>query len=187
MSDDPDITLDAIHGRVRLAVADLDYATAQRLLAQARSDHPDQPPERWVSVAPDVLGPGVSLEGDDEEDVTGAATFTVVSPEVERAAAAVARVAPQLMDVDEHGNVFDPGAIPTDEVFTPTFLSPVEVCAYAAVVGLDTDGVMFSGMGRTMVGILVAGLAADGVPAHIAGYRPDLRGDLRIWQASETG
>src|SRR5689334_12419739 len=97
-------SLDAIHGLVQLAVADGDYAQAQRHLSWATS-HRDVPAERWVSVAPGVLGRGVSLDGDDVEDVVGAGSFTVITPWVDRAAAALARVSPELMNVTEHGDV----------------------------------------------------------------------------------
>jgi hypothetical protein len=173
-------SLAALHRLVELAVAAGHYPRAQHLLSSVPSDYRDVPPEQWVSVAPGVLGPGVSLEGDDEKDVPGAGTFSVITPHVFRAVAALERVAPRLMEVDEHGNVLAPlkeGEPPGDEVYTPSYVSDVETYPYGAVVGLDTDGVMFSAMGRTLVGILKDALAADAIPAHITGYRPD----FHIW------
>jgi hypothetical protein len=50
----------------------------------------------------------------------------------------------------------------------------VEICVYGAVVKLDTKGVTFSAIGRTIVGMLVDALAADRVPARITGFCPAL-------------
>ena len=91
------------------------------------------------------------------------------------------------MEVDEHGNVLEPGQLPEvgvapgEEIYTPSY-SDVEMCAYGAIVGLDTDGVMFSAMGRTILGILIDALSADSIPAHITGHRPD----LRFWPLPRT-
>jgi hypothetical protein len=173
-------SLAALHRLVGLAVVERDYWQAQYLLSTIPRDHAAVPAEQWVSVAPGVLGPGVSLDGDDEEDVPGAGTFTVITPHVNVAVASLARVAPRLMDVDEHGNVLEPGQMPEEgvapgeEAVTPSYVSDVEKCAFGAMVGLDTDGVIFSAMGRTLVGILIDALAADGIPAHITGHCPDL-------------
>ena len=178
-------SLAAQHRLVGLAVAERDYHQARYLLSTMKLDHPDVPAEQWISVAPGVLGPGVSLDGDDELDVPGAGTFTVITPHVDLAVPVLARVAPRLLDVDQHGNVLPPlkeGEPPGDEAFTASYVSDVEKCAFGARIGLDTDGVMFSAMGRTLVGILVAALAADGIPAHITGHCPD----LVFWPAAKV-
>lgn len=136
-----------------------------------------------------MIGAGVSLDGDgdgdDVEHVRNAGMFTVATPWVQRAATALARVSPQLMNVDEHGNILARGELPAEDVYTPNFVFDVEVCHYAAAVKLDTRGVMFSAMGRTMVGMIVASMAADRIPAHITGYCPDLDPEWRIWQPPE--
>ena len=64
-------SLAALHRLVGLAVGEGNYPQAQHLLSSVPSDYRDVPPEQWVSVAPGVLGPGVSLDGDDEKDVPG--------------------------------------------------------------------------------------------------------------------
>jgi hypothetical protein len=142
--------------------------------------------ERRVTVAPEVLGKDIALDGDDAGDPVGAGAFTVITPSIDRAAAALTRVAPRLMDVDEHGNVVAPGEVPTDEAYTPNFVFDPEVCHFGAMVKLDTKGVMWSAMGRTMVGMIVDALVADGIPAHITGYRADLRGEWRVWQPPDA-
>ena len=91
------------------------------------------------------------------------------------------------MEVDEHGNVLEPGQLPEvgvapgEEIYPPSY-SDVEMCAYGAIVGFVTDGVMFSAMGRTILGILIDALSADSIPAHITGHRPD----LRFWPLPRT-
>ena len=59
-------SLAALHRIVGRAVAESNYPQAQHLLSSVPSDYRDVLPEQWVSVAPGVLGPGVSLDGDDE-------------------------------------------------------------------------------------------------------------------------
>jgi hypothetical protein len=86
-------SLAALHRLVGRAVAEGDYPHAQHLLSSVPSDYRDVPPEQWVSVAPGVLGAGVSLDGDDEKDVPGAGTFSVITSHVFRAVAALKRVA----------------------------------------------------------------------------------------------
>lgn len=174
-------SLDATHAVVRLAVADRKYDYARVLLLEAQRTHERQPADRFVSVAPDVLGGELALDSDDSHD-EGDATFTVIAGfgHERRAAAACARVAPRLMDVDEFGveksfeereQEWEPG---TEEPYMPNFLSDVRWNRYGALVHLDTKGGLTAAMGRAMVGILVEALVADEIPAHIAGHLPDL-------------
>jgi hypothetical protein len=165
-------------------VADGDFAEAQFLLQYVPDylrDHSDGP---LVSVAPDVLGRGVALDADDVEDVAGAGAFTVIARKPERAAAVLASVSERLMRVDENGDTLAPGGLPAEDVYTPNFVFDVEICQFGAMVKLDTKGVMFSAMGRTMVAIIVDALTKERLPAHLTGYRPDLRWMSRIWQPS---
>lgn len=126
---------------VRILVADGEYQGAQFRLGELARNRPELPPERLVGVAPDVLGPRVRLAEDDFDD-RARPVFTVISPDRDRAAAALARI--------------------------------------------DTKGMMWSAMGRTMVRLIADALADDGVPAHIAGYRPDLDSAWRAWAAAGT-
>jgi hypothetical protein len=180
-------SLDGLNALIRLTVADGDYAEAHWLMRAAASMCHDRPGESLVTVAPDVLGRTVSLDGDDVDDVVGAGDFTVVSPDPDRAAAAVARVADELMNVDERGVYITTeqwvGEGRDDEAYTPNYLFPTQVSEAGARVSLDTKGVMWSAMGRTMVGILADALAADRVPAHITGFRADLDRRWRDWAA----
>jgi len=50
------------------------------------------------------------------------------------------------------------------------------------VVQLDTKGVMWAAMGRTIVGMLVDALVADAVPAHVAGHCPDIPTQWTVWK-----
>ena len=175
-------SLDAALALVRLAVRDGDYEEGQWQLQDVARRHPDVPSARLVTVAPDVLGPRLSLEGDGVDDFPGAGTFTVISPDPQRAAAAVARVAGRLLYVDEHGAEHAEYEEPEDEAYTPNYLDDVKWCRFGALVSLDTKGGMWAAMGRTMVGILVEALVADGVPAHVTGYCRDLDTEWREWK-----
>ena len=175
-------SIDALTAVIRLAVADGDYAEARLQLGNLENQHRLEPPERWVSVAPEVLGRGVSLAGADVDDVVGAGTFTVVTCNPQAVAAVLARVAPRLGNVNEHGLELGPEGPFDDQAFTPSFVFDPEVAQYAARIQLDTKGVMFSAMGRTMVAIIAAGLTAERIPAHITGYRADLDAVWRMWR-----
>jgi hypothetical protein len=180
-------SLDAALAVVRLAVSDRRYDLAAVLLVDARNRHPGLAPERLVAVAPDVLGGGLALDGDGSHD-EGDAVFTVLSYYPRRAAAAVARVAPRLMDVDENGvekpgeqreREYRPGVY---EPYTPNFLWDVKWSSHGAYVHLDTKGGLTAAMGRAMVAILVEALATDAVPAFLAGKLPDLTGSWTVWK-----
>jgi hypothetical protein len=133
---------------VRDAAADDDHEQAWSLLQDIARRHPDADPGDLVSVAPDVLGP-VDLDSDEVFDGPGAGCFTVLSPAPAKAAAAVARVAPRLLNVDDRGVVWsDRGA----------------------QVMLDTKGAMSAAMGRTMIAIITGALVDDRVPALVAGW-----------------
>jgi TPR repeat protein len=173
-------SLEASLALAGLAVQEGDYENCRWHLADAERRHVDVPADRLVTVAPDVLGPRLSLDGDGADEFRGAGVFTVISPHARRAAGAVARVASQLLYVDEHG-VLDEGL--DGEAYTPNYLYDVKWCGYGAMVSLDTKSVMWAAMGRTMVGILVGALAADRVPAHITGYRGDLDTQWSEWAA----
>lgn len=176
-------SLDAVHALVRLHVAAREYEDAQMLLQDAERRHPNATSQRLISVAPDVLGP-LAFDGDGADDYPGAGVFTVISPHAFRAAAASARVAHKLMDVNEHGDIQSEDELPDgtgDIPYTPNFVFDVAWCQYGAEVTLDTKGAMWAPMGRTMVSILVDALAADGIPAHVVGHRPDLTAGLQVW------
>jgi hypothetical protein len=175
--------VDGLLARARLAVADgASFGWAQNLLAEGgrRSAEQSRPA---VAVAVDVLGPGLSLDGPDEE-VDRSPTFTVISPDLDRAAATLEQVSGQLMAVDEHGHHHQPhelDELDRGESYTPNYITPVEVCAYGARVSLDTKGVMWSAMGRTMVSLIVEALASNGVPAVVAGDIENLDGYFQPW------
>lgn len=182
-------SLDAVHALVRLHVAAREYDDAQWLLHDAERRHPDVSAARLISVAPDVLGP-LTFDGDGADDYPGAGVFTVISPHAFRAAAAVARVAGRLMNVNEHGDIQPADELPDetgDIPYTPNFVFDVQWCQYGSEVMLDTKGVMWAAMGRTMVGILVDALAADRISAHVVGHRSDLRAELQVWKDPGAG
>jgi hypothetical protein len=182
-------SLEAKLALVRVAVQAGDYAEAQRRLRDTELRYADVPAAHLVTVAPDVLGP-LSLEGDGDGDYPGAGTFTVISPYVQRAAAAVERVAQRLMLVDEHGVLHSDDeldALDRGEAYTPNYVDDVRYGQYGAIVVLDTKSWMSSAMGRTMVGVLSAALVEDGVAAHITGYCRDLDSDWAVWTAPDAG
>ena len=132
-----------------------------------------------------MLGREVSLEGDDVDDVRGAGVVTAVTPEAGRAASVLARVVPELGTINERGEVQPPRSELPEAVqplYTPNYVFPLQWCQHAVVVILDTKGVMWSAMGRTMVKILVDALAEEALPAHITGARDDLRAELSEWE-----
>ena len=183
-------SLDADLALVRVFVANGEYMSAEGQLRHIELSYPTVSAQRLVTIAPDVLGPRLSLEGDGFAD-DGDAVFTIISNQRNRAAVAVARVAERLMDVDEHGGIQTPEAVMQwdardhqgdDPPYTPNYIGPVKICRYGAQVALDTKGCMWSAMGRMMVGILVDALVADRVCAHIAGHRPDLDTQWSEWR-----
>ena len=127
-------------------------------------------PERAPGAVARSLGSG--------ED--GDACFTVLSPTPAAAAAAVARVAPRLLNVDEHGSEHRDGEI-VDGLYTPNYLHDVTWCDRGAQVMLDTKGDMAAAMQRAMVAMLVEALTDDGVPALLTGRVPGLDRALVRW------
>lgn len=158
--------VEVIRGAV--VAEDLDQASA--LLQDLARRVPESAP---VAVAP-------SLESDEDGD----ACFTVLSPTPSAAAAAVARVAPRLLNVDEHGTEHSDGQI-VDDVYTPNYLHDVTWCDRGAQVMLDTKGEMAPAMKHAMVAILVAALTEDGVPALLTGWVPGLDGAFVRWDGTE--
>jgi hypothetical protein len=173
--------LDATLALVRLAVEDREYDRAQVGLFDARRLHEAEPAERFVTVANDVLGPYVPLDGDGVGDSTDA--FFAISPEPERAAAAFDRVAQRLMEVNDNGEIqtsadterlyeANPGQ---DPPYTPNYVGDATWNRYGAALGVDTKGSITAAMGRKMVAILVAALVDDGIAAHLTHDTADLR------------
>jgi TPR repeat protein len=179
-------SLDAVHALVRLAVGEGDAATARWLLQDAERRYPDAPARALISVAPDALGPRLSLDGESPEfdEHPGAGTFTVITPHAQRAAAALSAVLPRLLHVDEHGTVMsweEREGTEHEEAYTPNDAFDVEWSEYGALVSLDTKSTMTSPMGRVIIEILVDALTTAAVPAHVAGYRPELHTRSTVW------
>lgn len=180
--------IDAVNGLARLCVGLQDYDAAQRGLAAAAERFADTASARLVSVAPDLLGPGLELGGDGAGDTDGGADaeFTVISPSPDRAAAALGRIAYRLSDVDEHGVEMSfedrlRHGLDRSEAYTANYVSDVEIAAAGARLRLDTKGAMWSAMGTTIVAILTDALSTDRVPAHIVGMCPDLAAAFETW------
>src|SRR4051794_9528369 len=87
---------------VRDAGVDDDHEQAWSLLQDVARRHADADPGGLVAVAPDILAP-VALHSDGAFDGPGAGCFTALSPAPAAAAAAIARVAPRLLNVDDRG------------------------------------------------------------------------------------
>lgn len=139
-----------------------------------------------VSVSPEFEDPWVLAE-DPFEDYPGAGVFTVLSPQIDRVAGALARAAPRLMLVDDAGRTYadwdaiDDAQAQGEEVYTPNYLFGVRVSAKAAQVMLDTKSVMTKPMAQMMVNIIAAELATERCAAHIAGACPGLTADWSDW------
>ena len=164
-----DAIVDAIDV-IRDAAAAEDFDQASSLLGDLAN--------RSLESAP--LAVARSLEGDGEGDEC----FTVLSPTPSAAAAAVARVAPRLLNVDEHGTEHADGEV-VDDVYTPNFLHDIAWCDRGAQVMLDTKGTMGPAMKHAMVAILVEALTEDGVPALLAGRVSALDGAFVRWDGGE--
>ncbi len=178
-------SLDALHGLVRIAVGASDYEGAVRWLEDIPYLFPDAAGRSWVSIAPDVLGRDLPLDGEGTSGLLGIGTFTVITAYGARAAAALEPVAPRLIEVNEFGELqpWDPNREPYTEVpYTPSYVAPLEYNQFAVEINVDTDGDITAAMGRTMVTILADALAANRIPSHIAGFRRDLQGQLRTYE-----
>ncbi|HEX6457279.1 MAG TPA: hypothetical protein VF032_00055 [Thermoleophilaceae bacterium] len=166
---------------VRDAAAADDHEQAWALLQDIASRHRDADPADLVTVAQDVLGP-VPLDSDADFDGPGAGCFTVLSPVPAQAAAAIARVAPRLLNVDDRGIEHpDSDAAGASGAYTPNYLHDIRWCDRAAQVALDTKGAISAPMGRTMVAILTDALVDDRVPALITGWIPTLDDAMARW------
>jgi hypothetical protein len=166
---------------VRDAAADDDHEQAWLLLQDVARRNPDADPGGLVTVAPDILGP-VDLESDGDFDGPGAGCFTVLSPGPAAAAAAIARVAPRLLNVDDRGNEHpDSDTAAASDAYTPNFLHGVVWCDRGAQVALDTKGSMSAPMARTMVAILSQALVENRVPGLITGWIPGLDDSMARW------
>jgi hypothetical protein len=179
-------SLDGLLARARLAVTDgASFSWAQTLLAEAGRRAAELSDRAAVVVAHDVLGPGLSLEGPHSE-VERSPVFTVVSPYPDRAAETLHRVSGELVGVDEHGRHHaDPDGEDPDgpEFYTPNYVTPVAISRYGAQIALDTKGVMWSAMGRTMVQLIADAFAADGVPVVLTGEIENLTDYFGPWEA----
>jgi hypothetical protein len=169
---------------VRDAAADDDHEQAWALLQDIARRHRDADPADLVTVAPDVLGP-VPLDSDASFDGPGAGCFTVLSPVPAQAAAAIARVAPQLLNVDDRGVEHpDSDAAEASGAYTPNYLHDIRWCDRAAQVMLDTKGAISAPMARTMVAILTDALIDHAVPALISGWIPALDDAMARWEGA---
>lgn len=184
-------SLNAALAMVRLAVADGDYDRAQALMVYY--ERAGVPAHQLVEVMQDRDLVGAELVEYDGFYVAEAdAKFTVISPYPARAAAAVARVAGQLMTVDVYGDIQSledeekDGGTPHDIPYTPNYLSEVMWCRYGPAVSLDTKGETTLPMARKMASILADALIADAVPAYITGPWPG-PGAVRWHRVGEPG
>jgi hypothetical protein len=165
----------------RDAAAADDHEQAWSLLQDIARRHRHADPADLVTVAQDVLGP-IPLDSDALFDGPGAGCFTVLSPVPAEAAAAIARVAPRLLNVDERGIEHpDSTTALASELYTPNYLHDILWCNRAVQVTLDTKGAISAPMARTMVAILTDALIDHRVPALIAGWIPALDDAMARW------
>jgi hypothetical protein len=170
---------------VRDAAAADDHEQAWSLLQDIARRYPEADPSDLVTVAPGVLGP-VALDSDGVFDGPGAGCFTVLSPAPAEAAAAIARVAPRLLNVDDRGiEHLDRDTAETSGAYTPNYLHDIVCCDRGVQVMLDTKGSMSAPMGRTMVGILTQALIDDLVPAVVTGWIPALDDAMTRWDRED--
>ena len=166
---------------VRDAAVDDDAEQACSLLQDIAHRHPDAGAGDLVTVASNVLGP-VALDRDEVFDGPGAGCFTVLSPAPADAAAAIARAAPRLLNVDDRGIEHpDSDTADTSGAYTPNYLHDILWCDRGAQVTLDTKGTMSAPMARTMVAILTHALVEDRVPALVTGWIPALDDSMTRW------
>ena len=185
-------SVDALHELVRLRVKEGNVVEAQWLLRNA-SHQSALPRDQSVTIAPDVAGPAWADNGSGNFDWPGAGMFTVIADDPARAAAALSRVAGELMLVDEHGTVYadieEVEAVAEryseegrwDIPYTPNFVFDVRWSQFGAEVTVDTKGTMTAAMARSMAELIARALRENGVAAHVTGWRPELGGLMTAW------
>lgn len=183
-------SLETLKERVRLHVTAGEYQEAAAVLRAVGQRFPQEAAVDLVSVAPDVLGPDLRLDGSGQALVPGYVEFTVITPDPEQAAAALSRVRGELYDVDERGEVMSADdrieAGIEDSYYTPNWVSEVVISPVGPKVMLDTKNAMWAPMGRSMIGILRKVLAEDRIVAYIVGTLPDLEDAFEEWEGSSA-
>ncbi len=184
----------SLDGRVALAaqhVADSEYREAQWQLQVVETHHPNAPASRCVGIAPNVLGPQLSLDGDGDTETDLYAVFTIITTHPQRAAATLDRLKDRLLDIDERGVMMPlEDRVDTEiaELYaTPRYVAEIESSWLGARVLLDTRGGMWSAMGRTIVGTIATGLASARIPAVIGGRCGELDGQFVAWHDAAVG
>ncbi len=184
----------SLDGRLALAaqhVADGEYREAQWQLQVVETHHPDAAAGQCVGVAPNVLGPRLSLDADGETETDLYAVFTVITTQPQRAAAELDEIRERLLDIDERGVVMtleDRVASEIAELYaTPRYVAEIESSWLAARVLLDTRGGMWSAMGRAIVETITTALADARIRAVIGGRCGELDGQFVTWNDASVG
>jgi hypothetical protein len=181
---DPDSLADTL-AIVRDATVDDDHEQAWLLLGDIARRHPDADPHDLVTVAPDVLGP-IDLDSDEDFDGPEAGCFTILSPAPADAAAALARVARRLLNVDDQGIEHDDSEIArAADSYTPNYVHDIVWCDRAAQVTLDTKGSISAPMARTMIAIITDALVDQKAPALVTGWIPALDPLMTRWGSDD--
>lgn len=166
---------------IRDAADDDDHEQAWALLQDIARRHHDADPSDLVLVSSNLPSPTSRMKDEDFGEL-GDACFTILSPVPSQAAAAIDRVAPRLLNVDDRGVEHpDSDAAAASDEYTANFLFDTLWCDSAAQVTLDTKGAMTPQMARTMISILIDALVQDRVPALITGWVPGLNDAMTPW------
>jgi hypothetical protein len=134
-----------------------------------------------VTIDDDVFGPGTDWRSTDEEFYDADASWLLLSADPQAAAAALHRVSDAFYSVCEDGRVLTAeqleaetmGVEPGSEPYTPNYVGDVEVVSDGALVYVDTKGMLFPPMARTMMRLIIAELERTGTSARIARLDPD--------------
>jgi hypothetical protein len=129
-----------------------------------------------VTVSDDLLGPDIDWRTATDIIDGAEPNILVLSSEPNAAAEVLQQVTPRFYTLAEDGIwrteaeywAVRKDAVPGDEPYIPSLVSPVYLIDEGAFVSIDTDSMVFPAMVRTMIDMLVRALTEAGVPAHIA-------------------
>jgi hypothetical protein len=132
-----------------------------------------------VTVATELLQRAGGGHGSGSEH--GSLGFLVRSTDHQAAAAALHAAALRFIRVDEVGEELEDWSN-TGETYTPNYVSDVHMSSGGPWLSIDTKGIVYPQMLRTMIRVLVEELRRRDVDAHVDAPTPGLSYD-EAWQA----
>ncbi|GAA1282975.1 hypothetical protein Psi02_31110 [Planotetraspora silvatica] len=162
------------------AVADRDYEQARRHLARLRTSNP----AGLVSVAPNIYDMQGTPRPHGNSWEPGwhhiSPSFLVVTPDPERAAAAMHRAGLRFGLVTEDGRELRDWECDVSDAYTPNYISPIHLTEAGPAFYADTKGELSTPMAEAMLHVLVDELIAEEVPSHVTSP-PSRDFDHEVW------